>query len=78
MTSDKFQEYYTALTFHDWYYQYSDCHRVWEAGQNAMDKLRQMQKELDPDFSIWNQYAPTDCKVDYRGQDAKWKEIAAP
>ena len=32
-------EFYNMLSSHDWYYQYSDDHRVWRNGQDQYDKI---------------------------------------
>jgi len=55
----------TMCKEHDWYYQYSDDHRVWKAGSAAEDRLKskyRMLKQRLPDAAtaIWNQYCPKD------------------
>lgn len=54
------QEYRNLLGRHDWYYDYSDDHSVWAAGKSQRESLRAMRNNIDPDGSIWNQYAPAD------------------
>ena len=56
-------EYINLLKSHDWYYSYSDDHRVYKLGFERSRQLQDMQQELDPDFAVWNQHAPNDCKV---------------
>jgi hypothetical protein len=56
-------EYINALKKFDWYYLFSDDHRVYNAGEEASKELELMQKLHDPDFQIWNQHAPKDCRV---------------
>jgi hypothetical protein len=51
-------EYIRLLKTHDWHFQMSDDHRVYKNGEQVLNKLTQMQKSLDPDKKIWNQYAP--------------------
>jgi hypothetical protein len=34
------------LQFHDWYYDYSDDHRVWKRGTAERDAINQEQKRL--------------------------------
>ena len=36
------QEYYDLLEAHDWYYQYSDDHRVWRRGTGERDTLKKL------------------------------------
>jgi hypothetical protein len=50
--------YINDLKSHDWYYQYSDDQRVWRAGGEASAALHAKQQRLDPDFLLWNKYAP--------------------
>jgi hypothetical protein len=57
------EKYVQLLKSHDWYYDYSDDHRVWRAGSAAYSQLRGMQKNLDPQGEIWNKYAPDDYKI---------------
>lgn len=57
------EDYLQALRGHDWYYDYTEDHRVWEAGRNQRDALNDMRKRFDPTGEIWNQYAPADCKI---------------
>jgi phosphoribosyl-AMP cyclohydrolase len=56
-------QYREALRTHDWYYSYSDDHQAWKKGEESSKTLSALQKFLDPDYSIWNLYAPDDCKV---------------
>lgn len=51
-------DYRAALAAHDWFYEFSDDHSVWGNGRNQEARLRLMAKALDPDFTIWKQYAP--------------------
>lgn len=57
------EDYQKALAAHDWYYDYSDDHRVWKQGLAQRDRIREMQRVLDPDYQVWNRYAPQDCRV---------------
>lgn len=62
--SDKLQEFEKLLKNHDWYYEYSDDHRVWRNGCNEFDALVKMRNELKKEFDvkvldqIWNKYSP--------------------
>lgn len=55
-------EYTARLTYHDWHYQYSDDHRVWEKGNNNYLLLLKLREQLDPDWQIWNSLAPEGYK----------------
>jgi hypothetical protein len=52
--------YVKALRTHDWYFEFSDDHSVYEAGREARAQLQLAQREFDPDCAIWNQHAPAD------------------
>lgn len=56
-------EYTQLLKTHDWYYMYSDDHSVYKRGWEKAQKIQELQPELDPDFAVWNEHAPDDCKV---------------
>jgi hypothetical protein len=34
------------LQFHDWHYEFSDDHRVWQRGVDQWDSIKQEQKRL--------------------------------
>ena len=52
------EEYKRLLSNHDWSYEFSDDYRVWKRGLAEREKLNKMAKVVDPDGSIWNEYAP--------------------
>ncbi len=52
------EEYKDMLASHDWFYGMSDDFRAWKAGNAVDSRMRRYQFALDPDFKIWNQYAP--------------------
>ena len=52
------EEYKKLLSWHDWYYDYSDDHSVWQRGHGERQDLYRMQDAIDSDYKIWNQYAP--------------------
>lgn len=56
-------QYTAALKAQDWFYEYADDHRAWQAGRAAMEQLRAAQRQLDPQGLIWNQHAPKECRV---------------
>ena len=49
-------EYRTKLASHDQYYQYSDDGSVFRKGQAEYQVLVKMQKVLDVDKVIWNEF----------------------
>lgn len=56
------ERYKTNLKFHDWFYEYSDDHRVYTEGFHQKQEIRKLQEILDPDFTVWNSIAPDDFK----------------
>jgi hypothetical protein len=51
-------QYREKLAAHDWFYDWSDDHRVWRQGQEARKELERLASRLDPDLIIWFEYAP--------------------
>lgn len=51
-------DYKSLLARHDWFYDYSDDHGVWQQGSRERSTLYKYQEALDPDYKIWNEYAP--------------------
>ena len=45
VSSENIREYFKELRYHDWYYNYSDDHRVWKAGSANYDLIRDKSKE---------------------------------
>lgn len=52
------EAYKRDLGRHDWHYAMSDDPFAWRRGQNARISLIAQAKLYDPDFAIWNLYAP--------------------
>lgn len=54
-----------ACRTHDWYYNYSDDHRVWQKGSQQSARISSMLKELkehglgDKAEEIYKEYAPS-------------------
>jgi hypothetical protein len=44
------EEYKTALARHDWYYNFSDDHRVWSSGEQRGGELLRLAIHGDDDF----------------------------
>lgn len=62
---EQLQAYRDALRSHDWSFEYSDDHSVWQRGRVALGEIQHLQQQLDPEFKTWNEYAPSDyqCKL---------------
>ncbi len=48
--------YHNLLSRMDWQYEFSDDHSVYIRGKKMLDELRELQKQVDPDGSIWISY----------------------
>ena len=57
------QSYIQKLKGHDWSHEMSDDHSAWQAGHAEKNEIRRLQQILDPDFDIYNKYAPEGYKV---------------
>jgi hypothetical protein len=54
--------YITALKRHDWSHEMSDDHSRYVIGRQQLAELRMVQREIDSDYSLWNQHAPAQCR----------------
>ena len=52
------EEYTQRLSNHDWEYSFSDEHAVWMRGAYEYKALKDWADVNDPDYVIWNQFAP--------------------
>ena len=50
-------EYRAALRRFDWQFEFSEDNSIVCEGRNELEKLHKMQKELDPNGSIWKAVA---------------------
>jgi len=50
------EEFYKELVTHDWFYDYSDDHRVWTQGQNNNERIRKLSSENNDFFVMYNEY----------------------
>jgi hypothetical protein len=57
------EKYINHLRYHDWWFEYTEDHRVWRAGQDSYATLLEERRRLDPDWTIWNQHAPEEYRV---------------
>lgn len=55
-------DYINALDAHDWLFEFSDDQTVWHRGRTSLRKIQDQAKEVDPDFVIWNDRCPPDCR----------------
>lgn len=53
-------KYRKLLAGHDWYYNFSDDYSVWAKGKSRSSEIFGLQPDVDPDFAIYNEYAPAD------------------
>jgi hypothetical protein len=51
-------DYIAKLKAHDWTYDYSDDHSVWQRGSKEADEIRQLGDILDPDRKIYKKHSP--------------------
>lgn len=56
--TDEREQYEALLKAHDWFYEYSDDHRVWQAGVTERRRIQSMKQRVDPDGSIYAKYKP--------------------
>jgi len=59
------EHYRQLLKSHDWTFEFSESRRFFQRGREQRNVIDSMQEKLDPDYAIWNQFAPSFCK---RGQ----------
>lgn len=50
------EEYINLLKTHDWYYDFSDDHSVWKAGEAQYKRIMELSKLYDPTREILRQY----------------------
>lgn len=55
--------YRAALERHDWHFEFSDDHSVYERGRAERKSLDSMRNMIDRNGAIWNEYAPKDMQV---------------
>lgn len=49
--------YQRLLAAHDWTYEHSDDHSVWQRGRTERAVLQALAQQLDPDRKLWEEYA---------------------
>lgn len=62
-TAAHMEAYVAALKAHDWSFEYSSDQRKWRAGKESLIALRTAQGLIDPDFTVWNTFAPPDHRL---------------
>lgn len=61
LASAKRSAYIQALRSHDWSFQMSEDPQRYEQGRESLAQLRLAQRELDPDFCLWDQHCHPNC-----------------
>tara|TARA_E500000318_G_C3510219_1_gene191985 strand:- start:158 stop:349 length:192 start_codon:yes stop_codon:yes gene_type:complete len=56
-------EYKALLKAHDWTFEFSERSSVFQRGIEQKRTLQMLQPKLDPDYTIWNQFAPDFAKA---------------
>lgn len=56
-------KYRRLLGEKDWSYNYADDHSAWRRGSDRHKELVAISLEVDPDYKIWNSYAPTEYQL---------------
>lgn len=54
--------YLRQLRAHDWSSQFSDDGVIARRGAAALAVLRDLQREVDPDWEMWNALCPPQCR----------------
>lgn len=54
--------YQTLLASMDWTYEYSDDNKVYKAGSQAWMEAVRLGEEVDPEWVVWNEYAPEEMR----------------
>jgi hypothetical protein len=52
------EQYIEWLASHDWDYEHSDDQTAWRKGYQQRVQLMVLQPLLDPNYVVWNMYAP--------------------
>ena len=60
---EEMERYARLLKKHDWFYEYSDDHRVWQNGREERTVLNSLREQFDPQATLWNTFAPHECKI---------------
>jgi len=66
------KEYMTMLQNHDWFYDYSDDHRVWQEGVNERQKLRNafvLDERFKKMYNDWYDYVEGKTDVRPKSED---------
>ncbi len=59
MCETEWEKFERLVTSHDWYYSYSDDHRVWSAGHRHHEQITQLATKLgEPAKQLYNQKCP--------------------
>jgi hypothetical protein len=61
-------EYAKLLAEHDWLFEHSEDHTVWERGNKAFGEIRRLRQLVDHDYELWNMH----CPMGMRQPAAEW------
>ena len=50
------EEYFAKLQSHDWFYEYSDDHSVWQRGGKSLAELKNLAKDNDVFATMFSDY----------------------
>ena len=82
MTEKELKEYYQQLTWHDWFYEYSDDHSVWRRG-NQKKIIRKPQhsrfvKRMESIKKIWQKFVQLEKQAFLLNDPREWKHRSSP
>lgn len=60
---DDWIKYLLLLENHDWSYEWTDDHAVWQRGAADFRRLKTLQIRLDPRAAVWNAKAPQQYRI---------------
>lgn len=52
----KLSAFYRLLEKHDWYFEFSDDHRVWTDGQSELESIERYAKTSDKHMKLYEDY----------------------
>lgn len=56
------KDFQSMLDNHDWYYGYSDDHRVWRAGEAESKRIQAVSKESEAHAKLYQEYCDNKFK----------------
>jgi hypothetical protein len=68
ITRNQVLAYAKLLAEHDWLFEHSEDHTVWERGHTAFNEIRRLRQLVDHDYELWNMH----CPLSMRQPAAEW------